>query len=70
MDSKIKPIVIRNGGIFKINTSILPSKCNKPEIINSLYKYILEKYSFTKGKYKLIDINRDLTDLLKREGLI
>jgi hypothetical protein len=70
MDSNVMKIMIRDGGMFKINTSILPSKCNKPEIINSLYKYILEKYSFTNGKYKLIDINRDLTDLLKREGLI
>jgi hypothetical protein len=70
MDSQVKQIVIRDGGLFKINQSILPPKCNKPEVINSLYKYILEKYSFTNGKYKLIDINRDLTDLLKREGLI
>lgn len=70
MDSNIKNIVVRDGGLIKINRSILPPKCNKPEIINSLYKYILEKYSFTYGKYRLIDINRDLTDLLKREGLI
>jgi len=70
MNSQIKQIVIRDGALFKINTNILPEKCNKPEIINSLYKYILEKYSFTNGKYRLIDINRDLTDLLKREGLI
>jgi hypothetical protein len=70
MNGEVKRIVIRDGSLFKINTSILPAKCNKPEVINSLYKYILEKYSFTNGKYKLIDINRDLTDLLKREGLI
>jgi hypothetical protein len=70
MDTQPKRIVIRDGGMFKINTTILPAKCNKPEVINSLYKYILEKYSYTNGKYRLIDINRDLEDLLKREGLI
>lgn len=64
------PILIRSNGLLKINTDILPDSCNKPEFINSLYQYILQKYSFTHGKYKISDINRDLTDLLKREGII
>jgi hypothetical protein len=66
----ILPIVIRDKGMFVINKQILPVKCNKPEIINNLYGYIVQKYSFTNGQFKVIDINRDLTDLLKREGLL
>lgn len=68
--SDILPILIRKGSLMKINTQILPPACNKPEIINRLYGYVLEKYSNTHGKYKISDINKDLTDFLKREGLI
>jgi hypothetical protein len=70
MNDKVLPIVTRNHGLFVINKEILPAKCNKPDIINSLYRYIVQKYSFTNGQFKVIDINRDLMDLLKREGLL
>jgi hypothetical protein len=70
MKSEVLQIVRRSGARFKINSNNLPAKCNKPEIINRLYAYIVDKYSFTNGKFKIQDINRDLMDLLKREGLI
>jgi len=70
MNDKVLQIVKRDGRLLKINVQILPSSCNRTEFINSLYSYIAQKYSNTHGKYKIEDINRDLTDLLKREGII
>lgn len=64
------PLVTRKGAMFVIKTELLPSNCNKIEIINSLYDYMATKYAHTKGKHSLADINKDLNDLLKREGLI
>lgn len=63
-------IVKKVGARFVIDSTILPSSCNKPDLINALYKYILDKYKFSKGKYTLKNINDDLIDLLKREGKI
>jgi hypothetical protein len=63
-------ILVRRGGVLRINTKILPPACNKPDIINRLYGYVTEKYAHTHGKFQVSDINKDLTDLLKREGLI
>ena len=70
MKDEVLPIVVRSSGLLKINAEILPSNCNKAEIINDLYRYIASKYAFTYGKYKISDINRDLTDLLRREGIL
>jgi hypothetical protein len=69
-NTKLLPILSHTNGLFKINTKILPASCNKPEIINRLYDYITQKYANTRGKFTVADINKDLNDLLKREGLI